>query len=262
MKALDLSKEGKAMAGIDLLKEVIEERKDVDIAYYHLAILYKEQRRLKEALEILKLGLENVPSSYEIFSTYINYLILARQNDEVIKTFSEMNIREMEHDPAIWMNLGIAYSNKGEFTKALDAFERALSLDNRYPEIFNNLGNVYLSLSLKTKDQKTFRKSLENFKKAIELDPDYPAPYNGLGMAYRVNGNVEGAIYCWEKALELSPNYGRVLLFNLGLAYLEKGEKAKALDYLKKYKEIYYRFLPPNKKSELDTLIQNLEKDL
>ena len=261
MKAIDLYKDGKVKEGFELLKEVIAERKDIDIAYYNLATLYEKQERLRDALEVLKLGLENIPSSYEIFYNYVSLLIKTGQYDEIIKAFGEMKFRQMEHDPEIWNNLGIAYGKKGDSEKAIEIYEKAISIDNKYAVPFCNIGNVYYSLSLKTKDARVFQKSIQSFKKAIELDPDYPTPYYGLGIAYRQAGNLDGAIYCLEKALELRPDFGQAL-YNLGLVYLEKGDKDKALDYLNKYKENYYNLLPLGERKKLEDLIQKCRQNL
>lgn len=261
MEAMDLYQEGKVKEGFELLKEIITERNDVDIAYYNLATLYNKAGKLKEALAVLKLGLENVPSGYEIFFTYVNYLLDAGQYDEVIKVFGEKSFREMEYDPEIWISLGVAYSNKGDFEKAIGGYEKALSLDNELPIAFNNLGHVYLSIFLKTKDPKNYQKSLHNFKKAIEFDPDYALAYNGLGVAYSQAGNLNRAIYYWEKASEIRPDFGQTL-YNLGLAYFKKGDKVKALGYFNKYKENSYHLLPLASKKKLEDLIQKCRQNL
>ena len=259
MEAMDLYNKGKVKEGFELLKEVIEERKDIDVAYSNLAIMYNEEGRLKEALEVLKLGLEFLPSSYEILSTYVNYLINAGQYDEVIAILDKKSLRQIEFDPEIWNYLGIAHSSKGDFEKALEAFEMALSLENEYILAINNLGKVYLSIFLKTKDPEAYQKSLQNFKKAIELDPDYAPAYNGLGGAYLQAGNLDAAIYCLEKALKLKPGFDRAL-YNLGLAYLDKGDKVRALDYFNKYKENYYHLLSLAQREKLDVWIKKCKE--
>jgi len=261
MEAMDLYKKGNINKGFELLKEVIMERKDIDTAYSNLATLYKEQGELKKALEVLELGMENLPSSYEVFLTYINYLINAGQYDKVIEALNTKSFRQMEYDPEIWNYLGVAYMSKGDFEKALEAYKMALSLDNEYSVVFNNLGTVYLSLFLKTKNSQSYRESIQNFKKAIELDPDYATAYNGLGGAYLQVGNLDGAIYCLEKAVELQPDFSNAI-YNLGLTYLEKGYKERALDVFKRYKENYYRLLSLSERNKLEVLIQKCKEKL
>jgi len=260
VNALDLFEEGKVREGLELLKEVITERKDVDIAYSNLATLYKVTGKMREALEVLKMGLENIPSSYKIFLNYVSFLIDAGQHDEAIKIFGEKSFRQMEFDPEIWNCLGIAYSSKRDFDKAIGAYEKALSLDNEYRFVYSNLGHLYLSIFLETKNLKTYQKSLQYFKKAIEFDPDFSLAYYDLGMAYIQGGNLDGAIYCWERALEMKPDFGRTL-YDLAFAYLGKGDKAKALYYLNKYKDNYYELLPAAERQKLDALIQKCLKE-
>ncbi len=260
MEAMDLYRRGKVNEGIKLLKEVITERKDLDVAYSHLAVMYKEQGRLKEALEVLRLGLEHLPLNYEIFLTYVNYLLNAGQYDEVVETLSQKSLRQMEYDPEIWNYLGTAHMSRGDFEKALEAYKMALSIDSDYPVVLSNLGSVYLSIFLRTKDPKEYQRSIQSFKEAIELDPAYAPAYNGLGGAYLQAGNLDKAITCLERALELKPDYGHAL-YNLGLAYLDKGDKASAYDCFNRYRENHYHLLPPSERKKLDTLIQKCKEN-
>lgn len=255
IEAMDLYQNGRAHEGIELLNGIIDQRKDFYLAYYDLGIVYRETGKLKDALAVLKLGLERLPSNYEIFHNYVSCLLDATQYDEVIKLISQKKLRAMEFDPGIWLNLGVAYSNKGNLENAELAYEKALSLDKKNPIIYNNLGWDYYYLTLKTKDQRTFQKCVESFKKALELDPRYASSYNGLGEAYRLADNLDGAIYCWEKAVQLKPDFDETL-YSLGLAYFDKGETAKALVYFTKYKERCFHLLTPGEKKELDELIQ------
>lgn len=254
MKAMGSYHKGNIEEGVTLLKEIIAERKDFDLAYTYLATLYKEQSKLRLAVDILREGFGNNPLSYKIITTFGLFLTEVGQYDAAVEIL-EKGLDLIDYDPELWNYLGVVYWRKGDFEKALAAYQKALSLDNNYPIVFNNLGSLYLSLFLKTKNRSDHKKSLQNFKKAIELDPNYASAYNGLGGAYRLAGDVNAAIYCWEKAVELNPDFG-FALYNLGSAYLEMGDKTQALARLTKYKEKHYRALPPKEKDKLDALIQ------
>ncbi|NIO49549.1 MAG: sulfatase-like hydrolase/transferase [Candidatus Aminicenantes bacterium] len=254
-----LYKKGNQDEAIELLKEIIKERKDVDLAYKQLASIYQETGNPEEAIVILEQGLEALPSSYEIFIEYIKALISVQQYDKVISSFEKTSIREVEYDPEIWSNLGTAYASKGNFDQAIKAFEMGLSLDDKHPELYHNLANACYSQGLQSRDSFTYSRCFEYYKKAIELDPEYPAPYYGLGHAYRQQGNLGGAIYCWEKALEADPDFRHAHL-DLALAYLNTGNKAKALDLLSEYKKRYSHLMAPTDKERLDALIEQCRK--
>jgi arylsulfatase A-like enzyme/Flp pilus assembly protein TadD len=252
-------KEGKKDAGIKLLKEILEEKKEIDLAYVRLASIYQETGNTKEAVVILEQGLNAIPWNYEILAEYVKVLVSAEQHSKIIESFEKMNFRETDYDPEIWNNLGTAYAKTANFDKAIKAFEMGLSLDDKHPELYNNLANACNSHGLQSKDPHTYSRCFEYYKKAIELDPEYPAPYYGLGHAYRQEGNLGGAIYCWEKALETDPDFSQAHS-DLALAYLHTGNKAKALDLLRDYKKRYYNLMAPAEREKLDALIEQCQK--
>ncbi len=254
--AMTLHQNGKTQEGIEILKTIISEREDFDIPYAHLATLYLDgQGKMAEALEVLKLGFTHNPTSYEIFYKYVNFLIKAGTNEKAIELATNARLRQMDYDPEIWTNIGVAYQNTGDFEMAQSAYAQALRIDQRYPIAYRNLGLMYLSVALKNKDTRALEKCLENFKKAIDIDPNYADAYAGLGNAYLQINNLEGGIYCLEKALEIQPDQGPVI-YNLGMAYFNKGDKEKALAHFTHFKKEYSRQLPPAELSRLDDLIK------
>ncbi|GAI84864.1 unnamed protein product [marine sediment metagenome] len=68
-------------------------------------------------------------------------------------------------------------------------------------------------------------------------------------------GKIDDAISCWEKSLELNPNYD-FPVYNLGVAYLEKGKKAQAIKYLQKYLAIKNDTLTIEERRKIEALIQ------
>jgi tetratricopeptide (TPR) repeat protein len=166
----------------------------------------------------------------------------------------------MENDPEIWNYLGLAYSDKGDFSKAIDALEFSLSVDPEFAYAYRSIATVYLSRFLKQREREDLQKSINNFEKAIKLEPEFAAAYNSLGVAYKENKQTDEAMRCWEKAYELRPDVGYPLL-NLGMEYLERGEKEKALDYFMTYKNKFYSSLPSPEKERLDAMIRRCERN-
>lgn len=255
IEAAKVGEAGKVREAIELVKAVIAEKKEIDIAYTTLASFYEREGRSTDAVELLEAGLKVLPSNYELLSRYINYLLKAGRYDDAIQAFSANSLPQAENDPDIWNELGIAYMKKGDSQKAMSAFERALELDDTYPVVYKNLGTLQYSLFLETKDSLNYKKALGNFKKAVELDPNYAAAYNGLGAAYLSGGEYESAIFCLEKALTLKPDYG-IALYNLGLAYFSAGNMKQAYQNFSLFREKHSSMLPARALAELDALIK------
>lgn len=258
-EALALYREGRVRDAVRMLQEVLTERQDIDIAYSSLAIIFKETGRLGEALEVLRLGLKNLPDSYDVLSAYVNILINARQYDEVIRVFEGTSLRQMDYDPEIWNYLGVAYTNSGRFSQAVVAFDRSLELDADYPVARNNLGIAYFSQGLKNDDLEAIGKAVGIFREAAALDPAYASPWNGLGIAYRQLGDLDQAAASLEKAVELNPEYG-MARYNLGMVYLDQDRKPRALAQFTWYKDKYREALPPGERDKLEALIQQCQK--
>lgn len=254
-EALEMFRRGEANRAVAVLKEVLDERRDVDVAYSYLARIYENLGKPEEAVETLILGRRALPSSYEVFQSLVEAYMKTGRYEDVILTIRDGNLFQMEHDPEIWNTLGLAYTRIGNFEEALKVYDTALHLNDRYPVAYHNLATVYGSLYARSRDAENFRRAVDNFKKAIELDPLNAHPLNGLGVIHWQAGLFEDALGFWEKAVSLQPDFDQAL-FNLGRAYLERGEKARALDVLTRYKDHHYRFLSREERDTLDTLIR------
>jgi tetratricopeptide (TPR) repeat protein len=253
--ALRLNEEGKAPQAVKLLHELIRERTDFINAYVYLSELYQSGGSGEAALAVMENGYKNNPEDYGIISSYGALLVKQGKLDQGIELLHK-SLAIIDYNPEDWTYLGVAYGQKGEFKKALDCFESALSLDDTDPQIYYNKGLFHLSLFMQTKSLPDHARALECFKKAIELDPGLASAYNGLGVGYRIVGQVNSAIAVWEKTLELSPDFD-LPIYNLGVAYLEKGEKSQALKYFEKYLALKDKSLSPAERREIEEFIKN-----
>jgi arylsulfatase A-like enzyme/Flp pilus assembly protein TadD len=255
MQATVAQQSGRLEEAMTLLREVIAERKDFDLAYTYLANYLKEAGRGAEAVEVLKEALEANPESVRLITSYGITLVEEGKPEEAIRILKR-GIALIDYDPENWNYLGVAYWNMGRFGDALSAYEKALSLDQNNPIVFNNIGTLHLSMYLKNKDAGDLSKAVKSLNEAIRLDPRYASALNGLGMALKMQGDMAGAIGAWKKAVELKPGFGYPL-YNLGLTYLAMGNKPEALGYFLRCKEKTYDTLPPGERVKLDRLIES-----
>lgn len=139
-------------AKIKLLTDVIAERKDYDRVYSTLASVYKKEKFM-EFVETLERRLESSLSSYKIIKTYSLFLIEIGQYDAAIKVLKK-GLSSIDDDPELWNYLGVAYWSKGDFQNGVEAYQRALVLDENCYLVFNNLSSFYISRAPKlTKEE-------------------------------------------------------------------------------------------------------------
>lgn len=235
---------GRVQEAVSLLQANLREKEDHDLSYSYLSSLFLETGRPEEALGILKRGLEKLPGNYTIFLAYISTLLQMGRYEEVIGSADLAGtFPQAQNDPEIWNSLGAAFVGLGKYEEALQFLEKALAIDQDFPAALSNRGFALLMKARLEQNRETLTRAMDSFKEAITRNQAYAPAYNGLGAAYKTAGNTEAAITCWLQALQFDPGLDQVL-YNLGFAYLEKGDKGRARDYLLKYKERVFRFLP------------------
>jgi tetratricopeptide (TPR) repeat protein len=257
--ALVRFRDGFVEDGMNQIKEVISATKKVDVAFLNLGIMYQESGRIEDAISVLRLGLENIPSSYEIFSHLVHFLLVRQQDSEVIELFKTNTLFQMESDPDIWNWLGVAYWRTDDFENALMTYEQALEIDNESAVIFCNIGHVYFSIFLQKEDKKILQKCIDSYSQSLELNPNHVQAHDGLGKTHSALGNLDQAIYHWEKVLEFRSDY-HTTLYNLGLAYLNKGDKKRALDRLLRLKQEFFHLYPEEERQKIEALIVECRK--
>ncbi|MGB6679919.1 MAG: sulfatase-like hydrolase/transferase, partial [Candidatus Bathyarchaeia archaeon] len=242
-------------SAIDILKEVLTSTQKIDGAYKGLASLYREMGRLDNAIEVLQQGMEHNPSSFEILRDLVKNLSEAGKHKDVISICKDIYVVQMEFETDIWNFLGYAYWKTDDLENAEKTYEKALAIDDENPAMLSNFGNVYLSIYPKTKQLSHLERAIELFEKSIELDSTNAQAQYGLGMAYLGSRDMDKAISQWEKVLEIQPDFV-MAIFNLGRAYLEKGDKVRALDYLMRLKNEFFHLVPAALKQRIEDLIK------
>ncbi len=248
--AWELYHSGQADRAMEMLKEVITERHEMDIAHSRLANIYRARGAWREALQILTAARLALPESYEIYATYVDHLIAAGQYGKVIEAARDEQPEAVEYDPEIWNYYGIAYMHGGEPTQAARYFQKSLSLNPKNPSVYNNLGVLYYRLFAQSKEPGHHRKSIESFNQALAIDPGHERALGGLAAALIQGGDLEEAVSVLEKAHVKNPESADIL-YNLGIAYFKAGHFAKALEKLDRYHRLYAANLSADELAEL-----------
>ena len=263
VEALDLFHSGSEDKSIRFLREVITAKKNIPSAYLNLASIFKLQGRPNDALQVLRMGFDFIPESYQIYTTYVKSLLEAGMWNEILQVFQKIPISKAELDPLIWNSIGLAFLNIGDFEKALQCCEKATLIDETYPISFNNLARIYLAQFNLSTNPEALQKAHINYKKTLELDPKISAAHEGISFVYMFEEDYDRAIYHLETALELQPGIDNIV-YNLGVAYLKKGNKPKALSFFNQFKasQSYPKMTLEDKDKLEDYILQCKDKEI
>jgi tetratricopeptide (TPR) repeat protein len=92
---------------------------------------------------------------------------------------------------------GVALSRTGKYDESIEAFNRALAVNDKCQDCLYNIGYAYAQ-------KKELDKAEENYKKAILVKPDYAEAYNGLANIYNSQRKFDEAAAASAKANELT----------------------------------------------------------
>ena len=137
-----------------------------------------------------------------------------------------------------YINMAIAYYNKGEFKKSIECCKKSILLNPRYAGPYNNLGIAYVAIKRPVK-------AMYFFKRAIQLKKDYVDAYCNLGHVYRSIGSQDRAIEFSRAAIKINPGSYKAYC-NLGYVYSEKKDEDKAIEFFKKAISIRKEYYEPH----------------
>ncbi len=124
-------------------------------------------------------------------------------------------------DPEVWNRKGNIHFQKGEYEKAIDAYNKAIELDRYFGWPYSNLAHTYLSLGKYVEAILLYQKSANLLNKKEEK----AAAWNSLGNIYRHLNEYENALSAYQKADEIDPqNAGQ--RDKLDLASLEPNSRS------------------------------------
>lgn len=240
-------------------KLIAEECEHLEDVFEYIAPIMGELGMHKEALEFIKRGQEFFPDNIELKEELCYNLELCGNIKEAIEVCNEL-IDNNPYSFEDWATLGRLYSIEGEYDKAIEAFDFALTCDDSdneiqilkafclfmnenyqkaievYEELLTNPDSVYrvkpllAECYLKLED---FETAYQLLRDTLEKNEQYdePASYiNYLLCCAKTNRiNEEEAIL--DKALKLFPNHIN-LLYLKALYYADSGNDLLAIKTL------------------------------
>jgi len=150
-----------------------------------------------------------------------------------------------------FINLSLEYSNRGQYQIALSFAQKAINMDPKNPEAWDNGGLALFYMS-------KYPEAQNAFAQAVLLQPRSALFWNNLAGALREQDKLADAEkILLDHALKLDPNLSAAYI-NLGIVYLRADRPDLASQNLQKALQL----LPPNQVADVQDLIKQCQGDL
>lgn len=164
-----------------------------------------ENRKYEEALTLYQEFAQKNPTMYKIGIYIANCKTEMREYEEALAEYQKVLAEITKETPDL----------KGNATAAL---------------AYAGIGDAYLR-------QEKFKEAEENFRRSIDIQPgDAALPYNVAEIMF-VQNKVDDAEKYYQMAVQIKPEWPKPYL-KLAYVSLNKGQTDKALEYLKKFREV------------------------
>jgi arylsulfatase A-like enzyme/Tfp pilus assembly protein PilF len=218
--------QGDLRRAIALGERVVERRPDMPLSLVHLAFLYNEAGDHQRAAVAIRRALALNPAADDVAALAGAYLTEAGLAGEAVKRLAPY-VAAPQPDVDVLIAYGVALASSGRSREALEAFDRARSLDpsNGLPLV--DAATVYLSGG-------DADRAAAAFNEALKVDPTLARAHNGLGVIAANRKDYTAALDHWRRAAALDPGDYRTL-FNLGDLLIMLGRGTEARPYWERY---------------------------
>lgn len=103
----------------------------------------------------------------------------------------------LKEDADKYRQQGLAAQDQGNLTKAIEYFQKSITLDSENPFVYNDLGVAYEA-------QGKMSEAEDMYLRSIALDPNFASPYFNLGLLYERKGDYQRAGYYFKKRIEMN----------------------------------------------------------
>jgi len=140
-------------------------------------------------------------------------------------------INEHPYNELAWFNLGAAYQGLKLYEKAIDAYQYALVIDEKFDYAYRNIGDAYIRL-------RKYKEAIEALEKVLELSKPEEVIYEAIGHCYDRMRNYAQARFHYRKASHLNPDDSK-LFYKIACTYFNEGQWSSAAKQLESALKIH-----------------------
>ncbi|MFP2929954.1 social motility TPR repeat lipoprotein Tgl [Pyxidicoccus sp. 3LG] len=194
-----------------------KERRSAEI-HYDLALQAQQHGHMQDALQELKLSLDNDPDYPEAHNAMGILLHLSFGRPEEAMKHYEQALKVRPTFSEARTNLANVHLDQGRYDQAIKLYEQVLN-DMLYPTPYIAQGNLGWALYKKGETER----ALQSIKAAVTTNPSFCLGFRNLGTIYDETGRVDDACRQFTRYRETCPDMADAYLRE-GVCHAKRGE--------------------------------------
>ncbi|MBN1898840.1 MAG: tetratricopeptide repeat protein [Spirochaetes bacterium] len=215
-------------------------KKRIGMVYYKQGILLFNEKNYDSAVEQFDLALKFNRTMFDAKDkidyvksiAYVNRAISSyksgNNNAALANYIQALNL--YPNLPEVYLNMGHIYIENRALKEAGDIIKKGLKLNPNFVDYYIILGTI-------ANMQNNLKSSYNYFSKALQLSPDNSEIYNQIGEIFLKEGNYNEALNNFKESIKLNPGNEEAHI-NLGIAYYRKGDYQKAANEFEATKKL------------------------
>ncbi|HVX52756.1 MAG TPA: tetratricopeptide repeat protein [Chitinophagaceae bacterium] len=190
---------------------------------FELADVYDDYEEFDKVFDCLKMILEQEPTNEEALYKICFWTDFTGRNEESIRLHQKI-IEDYPYNELAWFNLGAAYQGLKLYEKAIDAYQYAVVIDEKFDYAYRNMGDAYIRM-------RRYKDAIEVLEKVLELTRPEEVIYEAIGHCYHRLGKFAQARFNYRKASHMNPEDSK-LNYKIALTYINEEQWESAVKQL------------------------------
>ncbi|TMI95091.1 MAG: tetratricopeptide repeat protein [Bacteroidetes bacterium] len=219
---LALDQQEKAVELLEMALHSFEGEERIELLF-ELADVYDDYEEFDKVFDCLKLILEQDPNNEEALYKICFWTDFTGNNEASIKLHIKI-IDDFPYNELAWFNLAAAYQGLKLFEKAIDAYQYAITIDEKFDYAYRNMGDAYIRL-------RKFRDAIEALEKVLELSKPEDVIFEAIGHCYDRLHNYAQARFYYRKASHMNAEESKIF-YKIACTYYNEGQWESAIKQL------------------------------
>ncbi|HEY6502901.1 MAG TPA: tetratricopeptide repeat protein [Chitinophagaceae bacterium] len=211
---LALDQQEKAVTLLEEALSLFEGEEKLELLF-ELADVYDDYEEFDKVFDCLKMILEQDPNNEEALYKICFWTDFTGRNEEGIRLHLQI-IDDFPYNELAWFNLAASYQGLKLYEKAIDAYQYAIAIEEKFDYAYRNMGDAYIRL-------RKYKEAIEALEKVTELSKPEDVIYEAIGHCYDKLKNHAQARFYYRKATHLNQEDSK-LFYKIATTYYNEGQ--------------------------------------